>query len=212
VKLVLISDTHTFHNQVQVPDGDVLVHAGDMGLRGSFDEIQSCLTWLNGKPHKHVVAIAGNHDWAFARPDTKGYLDLGRINYLENSCVNIDGKNFYGSPVQPWFCDWAFNVQRGPEIKKYWDMIPDAGLVDVLITHGPPRGILDQAAPHRHSDCLGCDDLFKKVEISKPLVHVFGHIHGGYGQTQFGSGTKFFNASVVNEAYQVVNKPWVVEI
>jgi Icc-related predicted phosphoesterase len=130
---------------------------------------------------------------------------------LENSSVNIDGKTFWGSPVQPEFCNWAFNVPRGPEIKKYWDGIPDSGLVDVLVTHGPPMGILDQAAPHRGSDNLGCEDLMKQVEISKPLVHVFGHIHGGAGQQDY-RGTRFVNASVVNEAYRVVNPPRVLDI
>lgn len=208
MRLVLISDTHTFHEQVAVPEGDVLVHCGDMGLRGNPQEIQPCLDWLNDQPHKHVVAIAGNHDWAFQKWPQQ--LKLGRIDYLENSSVNIDGKNFYGSPVQPEFMNWAFNVARGKAIKEYWDMIPDAGLVDVLLTHGPPMGILDQSSPGK-SDHLGCEDLANQVFRSKPLVHVFGHIHGGYGSRE-NSRIKFFNASQVNEAYKIVNKPWVVDI
>ena len=208
MRLVLLSDTHTFHDQVVVPYGDVLCHAGDMGLRGNPQEIQPCLDWLNDQPHKHVVAIAGNHDWAFQKWPQQ--LKLGRIDYLENSSVNIDGKNFYGSPVQPEFMDWAFNVARGKAIKEYWDMIPDAGLGDVLLTHGPPMGILDQSSPGK-SDHLGCEDLANQVFRSKPLVHVFGHIHGGYGSRE-NSRIKFFNASQVNEAYKIVNKPWVVDI
>jgi len=193
-----------------MPDGDVLCHVGDMGLRGNPQEIQPCLDWLNAQPHKYVVAIAGNHDFAFEKWPKQ--LGIGRINYLENSSVNIDGKNFYGSPVTPWFLDWAFNIPRGAAIKRYWDMIPDAGLVDVLLTHGPPHGILDQSAPHKHSECLGCEELFEAVERTLPDIHAFGHIHGSYGQAQFGNGTKFFNCSVVNEAYKVVNQPWVVDI
>lgn len=212
MRLVLISDTHTFHNQVVVPYGDVLIHAGDMGLRGSVAEIQDCLDWMNtfACPVAHVIVIAGNHDWACAR--NLHELNFGRVHYLENSSVNIDGKNFYGSPVQPEFCDWAFNVPRGPAIKKYWDMVPDAGLVDVLITHGPPMGILDQSAPAGFNSAhLGCEDLAKQVEISKPLAHIFGHIHGGAGQQDY-RGTRFVNASVVNESYRVVNPPRVLDI
>jgi Icc-related predicted phosphoesterase len=209
MKIVLISDTHTFHKQVKIPECDVLIHAGDMGLEGTFWEINKCLHWLNNQPAKHIVAIAGNHDWAFIR-DPK-MLEIGRINYLENSSVNIDGVNFYGSPVQPEFCGWAFNVPRGPEIKKYWDMIPDAGLVDVLITHGPPMGILDYQNPKWGDNHLGCEDLAKQVTISVPKIHVFGHIHGGYGHKKIGQ-TDYFNASQVNEAYNVVNKPFEVEI
>jgi Icc-related predicted phosphoesterase len=84
--------------------------------------------------------------------------------------------------------------------------------LDVLVTHGPPHGILDQSAPHRHSECLGCEELFEAVERAQPKIHVFGHIHGGYGQVQFGSGTKYFNAAICDEAYRPVNKSWVVEI
>lgn len=209
MRLVLISDTHTFHGQVAVPYGDVLVHAGDMGLRGSVEEIQDCLNWMNACPVENIVVVAGNHDWACARHLKE--LKFGRVQYLENSSININGHTFWGSPVQPEFCNWAFNVPRGPAIKKYWDMIPDAGLVDVLITHGPPMGILDQAAPHRGSDHLGCEDLMRQVEISVPLVHVFGHIHGGAGQ-QTHRGVRFVNASVVNEAYRVVNPAQVLDI
>lgn len=209
MKLVLISDTHNLHDQVELPKGDVLIHAGDMGLEGGVGEVQKCLDWLNKQPHEHIIAIAGNHDWAFQR--NKEELDLGRIKYLENSSVNIEGKNFYGSPVQPEFCDWAFNVARGPAIKKYWDMIPDAGQVDVLVTHGPPKGILDWQHLKWGNQHLGCEDLMNQVLISKPFIHVFGHIHGGYGIKEFNE-TQFFNASQVNEVYKITNKPWVVEI
>lgn len=211
MRLVLISDTHTFHNKVAVPCGDVLVHAGDMGLRGSVEEIQDCLDWMNTSacPVEHVVVVAGNHDWACARYLKD--LNFGRVHYLDNSSVNIDGRTFWGSPVQPEFFDWAFNVSRGKAIKKYWDAIPDAGLVDVLITHGPPMGILDQASPKHGSENLGCEDLARQVEISKPLVHVFGHIHGSAGQRDY-RGVRYVNASVVSESYRVVNPPRVLDI
>lgn len=209
MKLVLISDTHTFHDKVKLPDGDVLIHAGDMGLEGTVSEINPCLAWLNKQPHKHVVAIAGNHDWAFVRNPSQ--LELGRVVYLENSSVHIDGKNFYGSPVQPEFCNWAFNVPRGAAIKRFWNMIPDAGLVDVLITHGPPMGILDYQNPKWGNSHLGCADLMEQVEISTPTIHVFGHIHGGYGCKELGR-TTYYNASQCNEAYKIRNSPWEVEI
>lgn len=209
MRLVLISDTHTLHSKVILPEGDVLIHAGDMGLSGSVKEVQQCLAWLDNQPHKHVVAIAGNHDLAFQR--NAQALDLGRVHYLENSSVNLVGVNFYGSPVQPEFCDWAFNVARGPAIKRYWDMIPDAGLVDVLITHGPPMGILDMPNPKWGNAHLGCEDLMKQVEISLPKIHVFGHIHGSYGQKEY-RGIKFFNVSQVNEAYKVTNTPFIVDL
>lgn len=210
MKLVLLSDTHTMHEQVVVPQGDVLVHAGDMALDGRLSEVQDALDWLNSQPFEHIVAIAGNHDFAFERGRLKDSLKLGRVTYLENDSCEIDGVKFWGSPVTPWFCDWAFNVHRGAPIRHYWKEIPDD--VDVLITHGPPHGILDQSVPLYGSDYLGCEELFERVDaLPQPLVHVFGHIHGGYGHERFGD-QRFYNASVVNEAYKVVNAPWEVEL
>lgn len=207
MKLVLISDTHSWNEAVSVPSGDVLVHAGDLSGTGSMKECQAALDWLNSLPHEQIVSIAGNHDFAFEREYLKAKLNLGRVQYLENSSVTIDGVHFYGSPVQPEFMNWAFNVPRGPAIKKYWDMIPEH--VDVLVTHGPPMGILDMSS--RNGDHLGCEDLIKQVEISLPRVHVFGHIHGGYGHREY-RGVNFFNASVVNEAYKVSNPAHVFEL
>lgn len=209
MKLVMLSDTHTMHDKVIVPDGDVLVHAGDMALDGRLSEVQDTLNWLNNQPHQYVVAIAGNHDFALERPRHRKDIDFGRVIYLENSSANIEGINFWGSPVTPWFHDWAFNVRRGLHIRKVWDEVPDAGLVDVLITHGPPYGTLDQSS--RGGYHLGCEELAERIKISVPLVHVFGHIHGGYGTLDNGT-TRYFNASVVNEAYQVVNPPQEVEL
>lgn len=209
MKLVLISDTHTMHDKVAMPQGHILVHAGDMALDGSTREVQNALNWLNNQPFEHIVAIAGNHDWAFARRH-RNELDFGRVIYLENTFCTIDGVKFWGSPVTPWFCDWAFNVHRGAPIRQYWKEIPND--VDVLITHGPPHGILDQTESYHDTDHLGCEELFERVDaLTQPLVHVFGHIHGGYGHTQFGN-QRFYNASVVNELYDVVHDPWEVEL
>jgi Icc-related predicted phosphoesterase len=208
MRLVLISDTHDMHDLVEVPDGDVLVHAGDLTMAGDVHSCQKALTWLNNQPHKHVVLTAGNHDFAFEREWAKRQLDLGRITYLENNGTAIDGVTFWGSPVQPWFMSWAFNVHRGAPIKEFWDKIPNS--VDVLITHGPPWGILDQARRDR-SEHLGCEELIKRVEYVNPLIHVFGHIHGSAGIEHRGK-TQFINASVVDEAYKMSNEPIVVEI
>lgn len=208
-KLVLISDTHQFHSRVTVPDGDILVFAGDMCSTGSFIEAQSALNWLNKQPYQHVVAIAGNHDFAFERARTRTQLEFGRINYLENSGVEIEGLKFYGSPVTPRFMDWAFNVDRGAAIRKYWDLIPED--TDVLVTHGPPAVFLDQSAPHLNTEHFGCLDLRDAIARIQPQVHVFGHIHGGYGQDSYGK-TRLFNASICDESYRPVNKPWVVEL
>lgn len=208
MRLVCISDTHTFENQIVVPDGDVLIHAGDATIEGTDDEVWMFGQWLNSQPHKYKVVIAGNHDWLFERnPDAaRQLLGFGGVHYLQDSGVEIEGVYLYGSPWQPRFCDWAFNTDRGEEIKCKWDRIPQC---DVLITHGPPWGVLDYVQLGREH--LGCEELIKAVGRVRPKVHVFGHIHGGYGEAEI-NGIRFINASICDEAYRPVNAPIVIDI
>ena len=209
MKVVLISDTHGF--QPQVPDGDILIHAGDLTMRGTHGQVTEAGNWLNSLPHKYKVVIAGNHDWLFEKNLSEAKTLLGTdIIYLENSDITIEGIKIYGSPVQPRFFDWAFNVNRGDAIRHYWDMIPTD--TDILVTHGPPRQVLDQSNAKLHTEHCGCDDLFSAIERIRPKIHVFGHIHGGYGKQEMTFGTTCYNASIVDEAYHVRNKPWVLEI
>lgn len=209
MKLVLISDTHAMQPlDWIVPEGDVLIHAGDLAAEGTRQEVQLTLDWLNKQPHEHILCVAGNHDWAIYR---KTPLNYGRVEYLQDSSINIDGVNFHGSPWQPEFMKWAFNLERS-ELKPYWDMISPK--TDVLITHSPPAGIMDAVRPlmpkypRAHA---GCDFLLEAVKNIQPKVHVFGHIHSGYGMQKFGQ-TTFVNASICDEAYRPLNKPFVIEI
>ena len=118
----------------------------------------------------------------------------------------IDGVKFYGSPWQPWFYDWAFNLERGPEIRAKWDLIPED--TDVLITHGPPYGIGDLTFQKDHA---GCQDLLKAVERLKPRTHIFGHIHERYGINSI-DGTTFINASSFNHNYHRFNEPVIFDL
>lgn len=206
-KLVLISDTHSKHRYFDIPDGDILIHAGDI-MTGGYDtwEIRDFNEWLGEQPHKHKIVISGNHDWLFERHRSTKNLITNAI-YLEDSGVEIDGLKFWGSPYHPEFMDWAFNCKRGEEIKKHWDLIPEG--TDVLITHGPPAGFLDWTKPGNAS--LGCRNLRETVAKIKPRLHVFGHIHGGYGEDNDGS-THFVNASLLDESYRPANKPLVIEL
>jgi len=207
MRLVMLSDTHTMHDQVVVPDGDVLIHAGDFTYTGKRGEWIAALKWFGGLPHKHKLFIAGNHDFG---SDHFCYTNE-YFTYLNNSEVVIDGVKFWGSPITPTFGRWAH--MSDPEvIHEYWDKIPND--TDVLITHGPPWGILDSS--ELTDGHVGCEELHDAVfEQVSPKVHVFGHIHGGYGHRERLDGERgidFYNASVVDEEYQVVNAPWVVDI
>jgi predicted phosphodiesterase len=220
LRIVFISDTHDLHDRMltPVPDGDILIHAGDATGMGRMHEVATFGAWFRNLPHKNKVVIAGNHDWLFEKnlPLAKDMLNNGilgigggKIIYLQDEAVEVEGLKIYGSPWQPAFYDWAFNLQRGEEIKRKWDLIPEG--LDILITHGPPVGIHDQITPHMGSEHLGCEELLKAVERTKPKIHVFGHIHGGYGKTQY-ADTLFINAAICNEAYKPVNEPIVIDL
>src|SRR5690606_11518487 len=135
-------------------------------------------------PHKRKIFVAGNHDWLFEKDDdrARGLLDPG-ISYLQDSSTEIDGLKIYGSPWQPRFFDWAFNLNRGREMAEKWAMIPDE--IDILITHGRPHGILDLVPRQGWNENTGCEELRKRVEqlshLGRLKLHVFGHIHCGYG-------------------------------
>ena len=217
MRLVVTSDCHGKLAHAQIPDGDVLILAGDIFANRSGDPDVDAAFQLNAMRElddycgtlgfKHVLLIAGNHDWVFER--YKGaHRVLKNIVYLEDTGTEIDGVKFWGSPHQPWFYDWAFNWKRdGHELEHYWSLIPED--TDVLITHGPPHGILD--LPFGKGEPAGCKLLLKRVEVVRPRVHIFGHIHGSYGQKQIGS-TLFVNACLCNEAYDPVNPPQIIDL
>jgi Icc-related predicted phosphoesterase len=214
LKLVLISDTHGLHDKLVLPPGDILVHAGDLTNMGKIHEIKAAAMWLRGQlqDFKYVVCVGGNHDFGLEAFYKEGREDIlrkdffGDVHYLRDNAVILDGVKFWGSPWQPEFFDWAFNLRRGEQLKARWDRIPHQ--TDVLITHGPSMGVLDQVG-HEH---VGCADLRQAVERIKPRVHVFGHIHCGYGQVCYLDGRTAVNAAVCDEAYNVVNAPVEVEI
>jgi len=212
MRLVCIADTHKKHIDLEVPDGDVLIHAGDIGLENRKHQkmLWDFHMWIESLPHEHKIVIAGNHDWYIS---DNLYISQKILhdscNFLSDSEVIIDGVKFYGSPWQPDFGRWAFNLPRGSPLLKKWLMIPDD--TDVLITHGPPRDVLDRV--YYSNQHVGCDDLWDRIVFIRPKVHVFGHIHEGYGMDRLTCpSTIFVNASVVNEFYQLVNKPIVIDI
>jgi Icc-related predicted phosphoesterase len=211
-KIVMISDTHARHKQVSVPDGDVLIFAGDLMTCGrKFTEITDFAQWFSAQPHKTKIVIAGNHDRLFqVNPLICSREFSEDVIYLQDTEVIVDGLKYYGSPWQPCFYDWAFNAQRGADIKRYWDLIPEG--TDVLVTHGPPYGILDHMSEGYDAfKPLGCEELLKAVERVKPRLHIFGHIHSGYGDDTNGQ-TIFVNASICDEEYRAVNEPRVITL
>lgn len=209
-KIVCLSDTHNCNEQINVPDGDILIHAGDATIRGTIPEIIAFNRWFSNLPHRIKIFIAGNHDWLFETNNSYARTLLSpKIIYLQDSFVEIENLKIYGSPWQPRFFDWAFNLMRGTELAEKWKLIPaDA---DILITHGPPHGILDEVPRQYWIENTGCEELRKKVEEIRPKAHIFGHIHCGYGQKEE-FGVKFINASNCDEEYNPTQSPIVFDL
>ena len=189
-RIVAMADTHNRHSALVVPDGDVLIHAGDLTGRGSLPELEAVADWLRAQPHAHKVVVGGNHDFALQRnPEVARALFHG-LTFLEDSEVTLAGLRLWGSPWQPWFYDWAFNLKRGPEIDAKWKLIPEG--IDVLVTHGPPHGYGDLVD---RGERVGCEDLLRHLGRVKPKLHLFGHIHEDRGEWQLGP-TRIVNCTV----------------
>ena len=211
--MTFISDTHGKHEYLTskaynniLGSGDVLVHAGDCTNVGKVGEIKDFLNWFSNTDYTHKIFIAGNHDFGFelVHDIAPEYKEKG-VHYLFDSEVVIDDVKFYGSPWQPEFYDWAFNLPRGEKLAEKWALIPND--TDILITHGPAYQMLDWTL---NNQLVGCQDLFNRIMTVKPKIHVCGHIHCAYGQKYF-NDVEFLNASVLNERYQHENKPIKLE-
>jgi Icc-related predicted phosphoesterase len=203
MRLVAVADTHMFQKDLgAIPDGDVFVHAGDLLRAGTLDELESVASWVRSLPHRHKIVIAGNHDGCFSSNPRAARELLGEAIYLEDSGVILDGLRIWGSPWQPAYNDWAFNLPRGAALAEKWANIPWG--TDILVTHGPPAGVGDRGPVAGRG---GCEDLLTRVRALKPRLHLFGHIHQDGGFWRHGS-TCFANVTT----WECERSPTVVDI
>jgi Icc-related predicted phosphoesterase len=217
MRLIIISDTHGAHEQLTLPEGDVLIHCGDMINQGSLLRFNHFAAWMRAQKFDHKLIIYGNHALGFSRdPKKSDAAETCRqfgLTLLEESDVVINGVKFWGSSATPYFYDWEFNYQRGEDIAKIWSKIPDD--TNVLITHGPPYGVLDLVDDTYLQEDLhqGCEELKKKVDALPNLkVHVFGHLHKQGGEKLEQNEKIFTNAAMVNDNYKIVREPIVIDI
>jgi len=226
-RVVCFSDTHGRHDKIPIenmPEADILLHAGDLTNTGELEQIESFNKWLSTYPATHKIVIAGNHDTTLDTDYyknrggkrfhqepydcTKAHSLLSNCIYLENESVEVVGYNIYGSPYTPEFCDWAFNLQRGAECSQAWEAIPDS--IDILITHGPARGYGDQLDGAKRA---GCVDLRYAIEQRNIPLHVFGHIHNSYGCVKSNDeSTLHVNASTCTHQYSPTNPPILLDL
>ena len=212
MRIVAISDTHCDWDKLTLPKADILIHAGDIDAGAWPDQLCDFCRWLGKQSQiKHKIVIAGNHDQYMEEhnKEARNTFDLHGIKYLENEGITINKVKIWGSPITPRFGDWWFMADRGPQIRNYWKMIPKD--TDILVTHGPPFGIMDVVHHFNGPERVGCSDLLISTLTIKPKLHIFGHIHSGFGQEKI-KDTLYVNASMMDEEYQIVNKPVILEI
>jgi len=216
MKIITTSDTHNLHNfipQEWLESADCIIYAGDMTSRGTLSEVSEFLRWFSKLSYKYKILIAGNHDWAFEKNPFVCNEMIENLNkdltnpiiYLNDSGVEIEGIKIWGSPIQPYFHNWAFN-RTSVTIQKHWDLIPLD--TDILVTHGPVENILDRTLWQNAN--VGCPYLKNVIENTKIKLHICGHIHEAYGK-EVQNGVTFLNASAVDYNYQIVNKPHIFE-
>ncbi len=218
LKVVAISDTHGQHHNMRcpVPDGDILIHAGDFTSRGGRASVQNFAEWIGGLPHRHKLVIPGNHDeYVEIMPeDSKRIMEELGVHLLLHQAITIEGVQFFGSPYTPEYFDWSFMQRRGAESQRRWEDIPHD--TDVVITHGPPYGHGDRVPARRGGEArlAGCLELLRRLCFVKPKYHICGHIHEGYGVTVSDEApeTVFINASICTEGMRPKNAPIVFEL
>ncbi len=202
MKIICISDTHNKHEDLILPDGDCIIHAGDFTEAGTKKETLSFLKWFSSTPYEHKIFIAGNHDFYFQKkPHKLSQIIPQNIRYLEDSGATIENINFWGSPYTPGDNSWAFMKNRGKSISHHWNKIPEN--TDILITHSPPFGILDELD---NKTMVGCKNLTEKLTELNLSHHIFGHVHNDYGKVKR-EDTIFINSSSLDETYRLINHP-----
>ncbi len=237
MRITHISDTHNKHNKLngKLPGGQLLIHSGDFTSIGRKHEVEKFIEWFDKQDYTHKVFIAGNHDLVFdkevlyhdkaAHFEHKVFEELpadgkpdwlvellnnlpDSVYYLENSSIQLEGINIWGSPHSPSFgYGWAFNKDRGADINEIWSGIPMN--TDIVITHTPIYGYNDRAANTNQN--VGCADLYHRLKEVNPHLHFCGHIHEAYGHKTMGLTEWYdlqtFNGCSCNLRYEAENDP-----
>jgi Icc-related predicted phosphoesterase len=209
IKIWHISDTHTYHELLDIPDVDIVIFSGDCSNPSNpyynEPEVRKFIEWFGGLKIPHKIAIGGNHDTSIEKRLVRleDFTKAGII-YLENNSIEVSGLKIWGSPITPEFgVGWAWNRKR-EKMYKVWDSIPDD--TDIIVTHGPPKTIMDLSYDKNYKlEFCGCSNLFKRVLTIKPKAVLFGHIHNNEGIYNAGIRkilnleTIFSNGSVVTD-------------
>lgn len=226
MKVTFISDTHTRHWDMNpIPGGDILIFSGDsMGSGYRPNELKAFIEWFKDQAYRYKIYVPGNHDRYCEKYPSEvkewfnEYYDQG-VRFLCNDMVEINGLKIYGTPYQPYFCDWAFNVPDTEKLYNIYKQIPEN--LDILVTHCPPYDILDKTHLPRPyygetgEEPLGSQELTKvlnELGDKVPRYHSFGHIHGDGGKVITIGKTTYINASICDEGYYTTNDSITLDI
>ncbi len=201
MKILFLSDTHGKHHELQnLPQADMIIHAGDITWHGTSEEVSDFIEWFGSLDYKYKIFIGGNHDFCLEEKEAKVIQNFLPENcfYLCNSGITIENIKIWGIP---FFLSDDINGLLPQQIAQI------SSKTDILITHNPPLGILDKSTFGAN---MGDGDLQERVEKIKLQYHLFGHIHECYGLKKRNS-TTFINGSVLDENYNIVNEPIVFD-
>ena len=205
MRIVHLSDTHNHHRNIEVPDGDILIHSGDATISGRVPEVHDFNLWLGSLPHKYKIFVPGNHDFLFEEDLDQARKLLSSATLLIDEEVTIEGLRIYGTPWVPQFGFWAF-MRPDMRLTQFFDKIPDD--LDILISHGPPFGILDNGG----FGFSGSMTLMKAVYRAQPEFHLFGHIHEGYGKHE-DTQTTYLNSALCHPAlFKITKEPRILDL
>ena len=203
MKIWHISDTHMMHEWLTIPSGvDMVIHSGDCSNVSNpvlnEAEVRNFLEWYSALPIKHKIFVAGNHDTSIEkRLVTPADIFSMGITYLEHSSTSIQGLNIWGTPCTPEFGApgvWSWNRRR-EKMFKVWNSIPDN--TDIVISHGPPKGVLDLSFNRQNElEFCGCSNMKKKMLQLQPKFCMFGHIHNFQEITNAGT-MQVYNCSTI---------------
>ena len=216
-RIVAISDVHCKWNKLVIPDCDLLISCGDYSFKGENHIVKDFHKWLNKQPAKEIISVQGNHELAVEKDFNQAKLIAKevcpRVHFIDEGLVEIDGIKIWCSAITPWFHNWAWNRYPGEDIQRHWDLIPND--VNILITHGPPYGILDELVFPDGTPKgvhVGCWQLKNKIKELKNLkLHFFGHIHNqGHGY-KHEDGVSYYNAAICDELYMPTNPISIVD-
>jgi Icc-related predicted phosphoesterase len=199
---VVVSDSHGKHNQLVIPECDVLIHCGDFTTRSTITEMKDFGDWIQVQPALHKLVVAGNHDWiCFSEQIGLAKEILGYKTILMSSTlVEVDNLTIYGTFDEDHLYQ---NIPYG---------------ADILVTHYPPRGILDEVPPNTKFNktetprYLGNEYLYHEVQRAMPKYHFFGHIHEQGGRTHIANSTTYRNCALLDENYDLVRQPFVIDL